>query len=86
MTVTFLIMTNPLFPFPSLPHAIPYYKAGKLSLSLGQNSFGENEIELKDISEKETLREHWKAAKEILCRIKQFEKGGKEVSFSFPRI
>ncbi|XP_021076275.1 telomere repeats-binding bouquet formation protein 1 isoform X1 [Mus pahari] len=47
-------------------------------LSLGQNSFGENETELKDISDQETLREHWKAAKEILCRIKQFEKGGEE--------
>nr|XP_034378058.1 telomere repeats-binding bouquet formation protein 1 [Arvicanthis niloticus] len=50
----------------------------KLSLSLRQNSFGENETELKDINEKETLGEHWKAAKEIICRIKQFEKGGKE--------
>ncbi|XP_052023068.1 telomere repeats-binding bouquet formation protein 1 [Apodemus sylvaticus] len=51
---------------------------GKLSLSLGQNSCSENETELKGISEKETLGEHWKAAKEILCRIKQFEKGRKE--------
>ncbi|GAB1293532.1 Telomere repeats-binding bouquet formation protein 1 [Apodemus speciosus] len=47
-------------------------------LSLGQNSCSENETELKDISEKETIGEHWKAAKEILCRIKQFEKGRKE--------
>ncbi|XP_031196965.1 telomere repeats-binding bouquet formation protein 1 isoform X2 [Mastomys coucha] len=51
---------------------------GKLSLSLGQNSFDENETELKDLSEKETLGEHWKSAKEILCRIKRFEKGGEE--------
>nr|XP_042133162.1 telomere repeats-binding bouquet formation protein 1 isoform X3 [Peromyscus maniculatus bairdii] len=51
----------------------------KLSLSLGENSFDENEADqLKDINEKENLEEHWKAAKEIICRIKQFEREGKE--------
>ncbi|XP_063134949.1 telomere repeats-binding bouquet formation protein 1 isoform X6 [Rattus norvegicus] len=50
----------------------------KLSQSLGQNSFGENETELKDINEKETLGEHWQAANEIICRLKRFEKGMKE--------
>ncbi|XP_005078740.1 telomere repeats-binding bouquet formation protein 1 isoform X2 [Mesocricetus auratus] len=51
----------------------------KLSLSLGENSFDENEADqLKSINDKENLEEHWKSAKEIICRIKQFEREGKE--------
>nr|XP_021511029.1 telomere repeats-binding bouquet formation protein 1 [Meriones unguiculatus] len=51
----------------------------KLSLSLGGNTFHENGAEqLKDINEKENLKEYWKAAKEIICRIKQFEREEKE--------
>ncbi|CAH7073722.1 Terb1 [Phodopus roborovskii] len=51
----------------------------KLSLSLGENSLDENEADqLKGINEKENLEEHWKAAKEIICRIKQCEREEKE--------
>ncbi|XP_004371576.1 telomere repeats-binding bouquet formation protein 1 [Trichechus manatus latirostris] len=48
----------------------------KLSLSLGEYSFDENEAEkLKDINEKEeNLEEYWKKAKKILHRIKQLER------------
>lgn len=83
VTITFLVMINSLFSFPyfSLP-CIPYYKAEKLSLSLRDIFFDENEAnQQKDINEKENLEEHWKTAKEIICRIKQFEREGKEVSF-----
>ncbi|XP_050000516.1 telomere repeats-binding bouquet formation protein 1 [Alexandromys fortis] len=51
----------------------------KLSLSLQDISLDENEAnQQKDIHEKENLEEHWKTAKEIICRIKQFEREGKE--------
>ncbi|XP_058135874.1 telomere repeats-binding bouquet formation protein 1 [Dasypus novemcinctus] len=52
----------------------------KLSLSLGEYSFDENEAEqLKDISEKEkNLEAYWKKAKEILHRIEQLERGDEE--------
>uniref|UniRef100_A0A8C8ZPS1 Telomere repeats-binding bouquet formation protein 1 n=1 Tax=Prolemur simus TaxID=1328070 RepID=A0A8C8ZPS1_PROSS len=52
----------------------------KLSLSLGEYSFDENETEqLKDINVKEkNLEEHWKKAKEILHRIEQLEREGDE--------
>nr|XP_023412304.1 telomere repeats-binding bouquet formation protein 1 [Loxodonta africana] len=48
----------------------------KLSLSLGEYSFDENEAEqLKDMNVKEkNLEEYWKKAKEILRRIKQLER------------
>ncbi|KAK7806292.1 hypothetical protein U0070_000314, partial [Myodes glareolus] len=78
--ITNNLMINSLFSFPyfSLP-CIPYYKAEKLSLSLRDISFDENEAnQQKDINEKENLEEHWKTAKEIICRIKQFEREGKE--------
>ena len=71
-------MLSPISPSP----CIPYYKAEKLSLSLQGISFDENEAnQQKDINEKENLEEHWKRAKEIMCRIKQFEIEGKEVGF-----
>ncbi|XP_032342350.1 telomere repeats-binding bouquet formation protein 1 isoform X2 [Camelus ferus] len=52
----------------------------KLSLSLGEYSFDENEVErLKDINMKEkNLEEYWKKAKEILHRIEQLEREGNE--------
>ncbi|XP_004431744.1 PREDICTED: telomere repeats-binding bouquet formation protein 1 [Ceratotherium simum simum] len=52
----------------------------KLSLSLGEYSFDENETEqLKDVNVKEkNLEEHWKKAKEILHRIEQLEREGNE--------
>ncbi|XP_072823604.1 telomere repeats-binding bouquet formation protein 1 isoform X2 [Vicugna pacos] len=52
----------------------------KLSLSLGEYSFDENEVEqLKDINMKEkNLEEYWKKAKEILHRIEQLERAGNE--------
>ncbi|XP_012515915.1 PREDICTED: telomere repeats-binding bouquet formation protein 1 [Propithecus coquereli] len=52
----------------------------KLSLSLGEYPFDENETEqLKDVNVKEkNLEEHWKKAKEILHRIEQLEREGKE--------
>ncbi|XP_032182505.1 telomere repeats-binding bouquet formation protein 1 isoform X7 [Mustela erminea] len=47
----------------------------KLSLSLGEYSFDENEEQLKDINMKEkNLEEYWKKAKEILHRIEQLER------------
>ncbi|KAI5762751.1 TERB1 [Gulo gulo luscus] len=47
----------------------------KLSLSLGEYSFDENEEQLKDINmEEKTLEEYWKKAKEILHRIEQLER------------
>lgn len=60
----------------------PYYKAEKLSLSLGEYSFDENEEQLKDINMKEkNLEEYWKKAKEILHRIEQLERERNEVGF-----
>uniref|UniRef100_A0A2K6BAT7 Telomere repeats-binding bouquet formation protein 1 n=1 Tax=Macaca nemestrina TaxID=9545 RepID=A0A2K6BAT7_MACNE len=58
----------------------PYYKAEKLSLSLGEYPFDENETQqLKDINGKEkNLEEHWRKAKEILHRIEQLEREGNE--------
>ncbi|XP_054525367.1 telomere repeats-binding bouquet formation protein 1 isoform X7 [Pan troglodytes] len=52
----------------------------KLSLSLGEYPFDENETQqLKDISVKENnLEEHWRKAKEILHRIEQLEREGNE--------
>ncbi|XP_008572349.1 PREDICTED: telomere repeats-binding bouquet formation protein 1 isoform X2 [Galeopterus variegatus] len=52
----------------------------KLSLSLGEYSFDENEAEQsKDINVKDkNLEEHWKKAKEILHRIEQLEREGNE--------
>ncbi|XP_003499732.1 telomere repeats-binding bouquet formation protein 1 isoform X1 [Cricetulus griseus] len=51
----------------------------KLSLSQGENSFSENEADqIKGINEKENVEEHWKSAKEIICRMKQLEREGKE--------
>ncbi|XP_051025131.1 telomere repeats-binding bouquet formation protein 1 isoform X2 [Acomys russatus] len=51
----------------------------KLSLSPGENFFHENEAEqLKDMNEKENPDKHWKAAKGIVCRIKQFEREGEK--------
>ncbi|XP_005345586.3 telomere repeats-binding bouquet formation protein 1 [Microtus ochrogaster] len=51
----------------------------KLSLSLQDISSDENEAnQQKDINEKENREEHWKTAKEIICRIKQFEREEKE--------
>ncbi|KAG8521733.1 Telomere repeats-binding bouquet formation protein 1 [Galemys pyrenaicus] len=49
-------------------------------LSLGEYSFGENEVkQLKDINMKEkTLGDFWKKAKEILYRIEQLEREGNE--------
>ncbi|PNI63439.1 TERB1 isoform 2 [Pan troglodytes] len=54
--------------------------AEKLSLSLGEYPFDENETQqLKDISVKENnLEEHWRKAKEILHRIEQLEREGNE--------
>ncbi|KAF3817767.1 hypothetical protein GH733_013054 [Mirounga leonina] len=47
----------------------------KLSLSLGEYSFDENEEQLKDVNMKEkSLEEYWKKAKEILHRIEQLER------------
>ncbi|KAB1273855.1 Telomere repeats-binding bouquet formation protein 1 [Camelus dromedarius] len=62
-----------------------YYKAEKLSLSLGEYSFDENEVErLKDINMKEkNLEEYWKKAKEILHRIEQLEREGNEYIYKF---
>ncbi|OBS72632.1 hypothetical protein A6R68_12805, partial [Neotoma lepida] len=52
---------------------------GHCTEDCGENSFDENEADqLKDIYEKENLEEQWKAANEILCRIKQCEREGKE--------
>ncbi|XP_058297059.1 telomere repeats-binding bouquet formation protein 1 isoform X3 [Hylobates moloch] len=50
----------------------------KLSLSLGECPFDENETQqLKDINVKENnLEEHWRKAKEILHRIEQLEREG----------
>ncbi|XP_072871539.1 telomere repeats-binding bouquet formation protein 1 isoform X6 [Chlorocebus sabaeus] len=52
----------------------------KLSLSLGEYPFDENETQqLKDINVKEkNLEEHWRKAKEILHRIEQLEREGNE--------
>ncbi|XP_077840244.1 telomere repeats-binding bouquet formation protein 1 isoform X24 [Macaca mulatta] len=52
----------------------------KLSLSLGEYPFDENETQqLKDINGKEkNLEEHWRKAKEILHRIEQLEREGNE--------
>ncbi|XP_032983917.1 telomere repeats-binding bouquet formation protein 1 [Rhinolophus ferrumequinum] len=52
----------------------------KLSLSLRENAFDENEAEqLKDINMKEkTIEEYWKKAKEILHRIERLEAEGNE--------
>nr|XP_014981829.2 telomere repeats-binding bouquet formation protein 1 isoform X4 [Macaca mulatta]XP_015298593.1 telomere repeats-binding bouquet formation protein 1 isoform X4 [Macaca fascicularis] len=54
--------------------------AEKLSLSLGEYPFDENETQqLKDINGKEkNLEEHWRKAKEILHRIEQLEREGNE--------
>ncbi|XP_009194869.1 telomere repeats-binding bouquet formation protein 1 isoform X3 [Papio anubis] len=54
--------------------------AEKLSLSLGEYPFDENETQqLKDINVKEkNLEEHWRKAKEILHRIEQLEREGNE--------
>ncbi|XP_011787533.1 PREDICTED: telomere repeats-binding bouquet formation protein 1 [Colobus angolensis palliatus] len=54
--------------------------AEKLSLSLGEYPFDENETQqLKDINMKEkNLEEHWRKAKEILHRIEQLEREGNE--------
>ncbi|XP_045842841.1 telomere repeats-binding bouquet formation protein 1 isoform X2 [Meles meles] len=47
----------------------------KISLSLGEYSFDENEEQLKDINmEEKNLEEYWKKAKEILHRIEQLER------------
>ncbi|XP_073736097.1 telomere repeats-binding bouquet formation protein 1 isoform X2 [Callorhinus ursinus] len=47
----------------------------KLSLSLGEYSFDENEEQLKDVNMREkNLEEYWKKAKEILHRIEQLER------------
>ncbi|KAB0393978.1 hypothetical protein E2I00_011688, partial [Balaenoptera physalus] len=49
----------------------------KLSLSLGEYSFDENEEQLKDVNMKEkNLEDYWKKAKEILHRIEQLEREG----------
>ncbi|XP_057567030.1 telomere repeats-binding bouquet formation protein 1 isoform X2 [Hippopotamus amphibius kiboko] len=51
----------------------------KLSLSVGEYSFDENEEQLKDINIKEkNLEDYWKKAKEILHRIEQLEREGNE--------
>ncbi|XP_014710084.1 telomere repeats-binding bouquet formation protein 1 isoform X2 [Equus asinus] len=52
----------------------------KLSLSLGEHSFDENEAEqFEDINVKEkNLEERWKKAKEILHRIEELEREGNE--------
>ncbi|KAL1784013.1 telomere repeats-binding bouquet formation protein 1 isoform X1 [Sigmodon hispidus] len=51
----------------------------KLSLSLGENFCDENEADqLKDINERDSFEEHWKATKEIIHRIGQFERERKE--------
>lgn len=60
----------------------PYFKAEKLSLSLGEYSFDKNEEHLKDINMKEkNLEDYWKKAKEILHRIEELETEGNEVGF-----